>query len=88
MHMMMDRMRGRGHNRETVFLSEGRVLTFILPPMPPRRNVILPLAGTSFVILLVGSMVFIMVKKTLKPVDKIIMAAERVGKKLPMHSIQ
>jgi len=79
MHMMMDRMRGPRHNRETVFLSEGRVLTFILPPMPPRRNVILPLAGTSFVILLVGSMVFIMVKKTLKPVDKIIMAAERVG---------
>jgi len=79
MHMMMDRMRGPRHNRETVFLSEGRVLSLIFPQMPPRRNVFPPLAGISLVILIIGSMVFIMVKKTLKPVDKIIMAAERVG---------
>ncbi len=82
MHMMRDMMGGRGEkrNRADVHLSKNRVLTLIFPPLPPHRSIFSPFVGTAFIIFMIGLTVFLLVKRALKPVDKIILAAERVGR--------
>ncbi len=81
MQMMRDMMGGRRPKRgmEYVYLSQNRVLALIFPPLPPHRNIFSPFIGSAFIIFVIGLSVFILIKKTLKPVDRIILAAERVG---------
>jgi len=81
MRIMRDMMGDRKpkRNMEYVYLSQNRVLALIFPHLPPYRNIFSPFIGSVFIIFVIGLSVFILIKKTLKPVDKIILAAERVG---------
>jgi signal transduction histidine kinase len=75
---MMGGRRGQSGQID-VYLSKSEMLRLLFPPVPFHRSVTAPLTGVLFIIIVIGLTVFLLVRKTLKPVDKIIRAAERVG---------
>lgn len=81
MNMMRDMMGGPGRRGGPidVYLTKARMLRLLFPPVPFHRSITAPFAGALFIIIIIGMIVFLLVRKTLKPVDRIISAAQRVG---------
>ncbi|MFW6138503.1 MAG: HAMP domain-containing sensor histidine kinase [Spirochaetota bacterium] len=67
------------HYRETQ-LGQNRVVSIYIPPNLKKRNYLAPFFFTAVIVGLVVTVVFLSVKKTLGPLDRIMEASERIGK--------
>ena len=67
-------------SRKDVYLAENRVLSIYVPMHLRKRPYFTPFIFLIMVIGLIGLIIFLSVKKTLKPLDRIMEAAGRIGR--------
>lgn len=67
-------------SRKDVYLAENRVLSIYVPMHLRKRPYFTPFVFLIMVIGLIGLIIFLSVKKTLKPLDRIMEAAGRIGR--------
>lgn len=66
--------------RNDVYLAGNRVLSIYIPLHLRKRHYFTPFIFLFFVIGLIGLVIFLSVRKTLKPLDRIMEAAGRIGR--------
>jgi signal transduction histidine kinase len=91
--MMEDRHGGRDRNMfvHHVPIAPDRVVSFMFPPPPPhfaRSRPIAPLFVILFIGVLVGSILFVLLRRTFSPLDRIIEASKSIGEGDLSHRLE
>lgn len=91
MRRMMENMRGSPEEQRFIHhvpIAPDRIISIIFPPPLMRSRRITPLFVILFIGLLVGSILFVLLRRTFSPLDRIIEASRSIGEGDLSHQIE